>query len=515
MKTATIARPVALAAGSALVAGFLLASPAQAADRDFVLTHGHVDGFEITYDPAENELVTQIKDDTRIYDATPQFRDPTQVTLAYQDEQAIGTLPAATGSWSFLGAHGGTEAWLASQSGGDQGYVPWVGWSTERLLNTLSGSGITPASGQPVSIDLDIDGPGDVFTFQNDSFGLPINRFVDTTNADPDRIRVTENAHVHTNWIFTAEGDYSVDATPSLATVEHGTITGPTVSYHFRVGAAGTDPGPGPTDPIETTLTIEGMADHYHSGDMVTLTAVQDPPTGEDHYHWFTRTSASDDWSVVAGALTDTLQLTAEAALNGRQIIARLYDHDHNVIAESAPVTLHVNDHEPGPDPEPGTATQDIIATLPASAGALVISVDPDDRTVLMPDFELAADGASWHTSGGLRPVTVTDTRAGAPGWTASGQVSDFASTAGDIAGSHLGWSPKVLSQADGQGVTAGSPVAPGFPTGDGLSVSQTLGGAASGTGTGTAQLGADLELRVPTTTAPGTYQATITFTAL
>lgn len=462
MKTATIARPVALAAGSALVAGFLLASPAQAADRDFVLTHGHVDGFEITYDPAENELVTQIKDDTRIYDATPQFRDPTQVTLAYQDEQAIGTLPAATGSWSFLGAHGGTEAWLASQSGGDQGYVPWVGWSTERLLNTLSGSGITPASGQPVSIDLDIDGPGDVFTFQNDSFGLPINRFVDTTNADPDRIRVTENAHVHTNWIFTAEGDYSVDATPSLATVEHGTITGPTVSYH-----------------------------------------------------WFTRTSASDDWSVVAGALTDTLQLTAEAALNGRQIIARLYDHDHNVIAESAPVTLHVNDHEPGPDPEPGTATQDIIATLPASAGALVISVDPDDRTVLMPDFELAADGASWHTSGGLRPVTVTDTRAGAPGWTASGQVSDFASTAGDIAGSHLGWSPKVLSQADGQGVTAGSSVAPGFPTGDGLSVSQTLGGAASGTGTGTAQLGADLELRVPTTTAPGTYQATITFTAL
>lgn len=462
MKTATIARPVALAAGSALVAGFLLASPAQAADRDFVLTHGHVDGFEITYDPAENELVTQIKDDTRIYDATPQFRDPTQVTLAYQDEQAIGTLPAATGSWSFLGAHGGTEAWLASQSGGDQGYVPWVGWSTERLLNTLSGSGITPASGQPVSIDLDIDGPGDVFTFQNDSFGLPINRFVDTTNADPDRIRVTENAHVHTNWIFTAEGDYSVDATPSLATVEHGTITGPTVSYH-----------------------------------------------------WFTRTSASDDWSVVAGALTDTLQLTAEAALNGRQIIARLYDHDHNVIAESAPVTLHVNDHEPGPDPEPGTATQDIIATLPASAGALVISVDPDDRTVLMPDFELAADGASWHTSGGLRPVTVTDTRAGAPGWTASGQVSDFASTAGDIAGSHLGWSPKVLSQADGQSVTAGSSVAPGFPTGDGLSVSQTLGGAASGTGTGTAQLGADLELRVPTTTAPGTYQATITFTAL
>lgn len=213
MKTATIARPVALAAGSALVAGFLLASPAQAADRDFVLTHGHVDGFEITYDPAENELVTQIKDDTRIYDATPQFRDPTQVTLAYQDEQAIGTLPAATGSWSFLGAHGGTEAWLASQSGGDQGYVPWVGWSTERLLNTLSGSGITPASGQPVSIDLDIDGPGDVFTFQNDSFGLPINRFVDTTNADPDRIRVTENAHVHTNWVFTAEGDYSVDAT--------------------------------------------------------------------------------------------------------------------------------------------------------------------------------------------------------------------------------------------------------------------------------------------------------------
>lgn len=45
--------------------------------------------------------------------------------------------------------------------------------------------------------------------------------------------------------------------------------------------------------------------------------------------------------------------------------------------------------------------------------------------------------------------------------------------------------------------------------------VSRTLASAEPGDGRGTARLSADLELRVPTSAPPGTYQATVTFTAI
>ncbi|HWM18361.1 MAG TPA: glycosyl hydrolase 53 family protein [Ilumatobacteraceae bacterium] len=164
----------------------------------------------------------------------------------------------------------------------------------------------------------------------------------------------------------------------------------------------------------------------------------------------------------------------------------------------------------------PADGTQELIATLEADAGALVISVDPDDRTVVFPPFELAADGESWVTAGDLRPVTVTDTRPGSPGWVASGQSSDFTSLGGDVfTGAYLGWTPDIVSQPVGAGVVAGPTVAPGFPTGDGLSRSRTLASAGAGDGRGTTVLGGGLALQVDTGIEPGVYAATVTFTAL
>ncbi|WP_207212107.1 choice-of-anchor M domain-containing protein, partial [Promicromonospora panici] len=226
----------------------LAAGPASAAvpDREHVLTHGHVDGFETTYDADAGELVLSVRDDTRIYDSEPVFRTPESTTFAYEDPQSQVTLPPAEGGWAFLGEYGEATVWLGSQTGSDQEYTPWVGWSTERLLDSLAGTGITPASGQPVSLDVAVDGPGDVLTFQNDSFGQPINRYVDTTASDGGTIPVATNAHVHTNWIFTAEGDYTLTVTPSLATSDGGTVTGNAATYHVRVGER-PDPTPTPT----------------------------------------------------------------------------------------------------------------------------------------------------------------------------------------------------------------------------------------------------------------------------
>ncbi|MEV0949651.1 TIGR03773 family transporter-associated surface protein [Promicromonospora sp. NPDC050249] len=240
----------------------LAAGPASAAvpDRQFVLDRGHVDGFETTYDAETGKLALSVRDDTRIYDGGPVYRTPESTTLAYEDAQSQVTLPAAEGGWAFLGEHGGATVWLGSQTGEDQGYSPWVGWSTERLLDSLAGTGITPAPGRPVSLDVAVDGPGDVFTFQNDSFGQPVNRYVDTTTSDGGTIPVAANAHVHSNWVFTAEGDYTLTVTPSLATSDGATVTGDAATYHVRVGerpepTATPTPTPSPTPSATPTPT--------------------------------------------------------------------------------------------------------------------------------------------------------------------------------------------------------------------------------------------------------------------
>lgn len=103
-------------------------------------------------------------------------------------------------------------------------------------------------------------------------------------------------------------------------------------------------------EPVETTLSISGLAEHYHTGDVANLTAVQDPETGENHYHWFIKRAGDADYAVIAGELTGNLAYTVAEGDDGAEIIVRLYDHDHTVIAESAPVVIEIDDHHGGED---------------------------------------------------------------------------------------------------------------------------------------------------------------------
>ncbi|MEU1230839.1 Ig-like domain-containing protein [Streptomyces sp. NPDC005828] len=161
------------------------------------------------------------------------------------------------------------------------------------------------------------------------------------------------------------------------------------------------------------------------------------------------------------------------------------------------------------------TSSETITTTV--NAGALVISVD--NPQVTLPSPVLNGDGDLLTTAGALSPVTLTDTRAGNPGWTVSGQVTDFTDGAAHtINGQNLGWSPKVVDKAPAQTVTPGSavPAAKGAASGDtgtaGLKSARTL---ANGTGLGTAHVGADLALNAPTSTTAGTYTTTLTLTAI
>lgn len=346
---------VALVSTLALLTVLLLgpiASPAPAAaaqDRPVVLTHGHVDGFETTYDATTGRLVVGIKDDTRIYDQGAVHRDPSTVTIAYQDPRSTTTLPAAQGAWAFLGQHGGTVAWVASQTGGDQAYSPWVGWSTERLSASLQGTGIVPAAGQPVTLDVTVEGPGDVFTYQMDSFGQPFNRYVDTTTGTG-RIPVAANAHVHTNWIFTAEGDYHLTVTPSLATTAGTTVTGDPASYRVRVG----EPA------LETTLDLTG-ATSYPAGGTADLRVTQTPETGLETYRWETAPTGSQEYSAVDGLSGATYDRVLSLADDGTQVRAVLLDGE-TVVATSPHVTLTV---APAPDPVPPVVVDPPVTPTP------------------------------------------------------------------------------------------------------------------------------------------------------
>ncbi|MFI1581331.1 alkaline phosphatase family protein [Embleya sp. NPDC020630] len=154
-----------------------------------------------------------------------------------------------------------------------------------------------------------------------------------------------------------------------------------------------------------------------------------------------------------------------------------------------------------------------IITTTVTSTGALTMT--STGGTVTLPAPELTASGDRLAASGALNTVQVTDLRAADPGWNVSGQITDFTTAQGGTGfdGSALGWTPKVVKAGDGQQVTAGSPIAPA--TDGGIKTTRTLGSAEAGHGRGTAVLGADLSLNLPTTTAPGTYSATLTVTAI
>lgn len=149
------------------------------------------------------------------------------------------------------------------------------------------------------------------------------------------------------------------------------------------------------------------------------------------------------------------------------------------------------------PEPEPGEFTW----RVDASGGAVSLGT-------------ATPSGDHFAAQGQLAPVLVTDTRADAPSWSVSAQVSNFAtSTGASFQGSYLGWTP-VVTQA-GAGAVAGDAVSSGFVSGSGLAQSRTLASAAAGHELGSAALGAALDLRIPLSTSAGDYTGRLTLTAI
>jgi hypothetical protein len=170
-------------------------------------------------------------------------------------------------------------------------------------------------------------------------------------------------------------------------------------------------------------------------------------------------------------------------------------------------------------------STIDKVAILPYHGEGQEVSVDVpqagpgefgweiDGQNSLV-DLGEAAEGTGFFlASGDINPITVTDTRLTGAAWAVNGQVTDFQDGDKTFSSKYLGWQPHVFGE--GAGAAAGDPVESGYSAGTGLSVSRTLGSATAGHALGSAELGADLNLKFPTTIAKGNYRSTLTITAV
>ncbi len=489
---------LALGIGSALAA-----PPASAAgpyDDKVVISSGHVDVLYPTPTDDGGALL-QLHDDTSNPHA---YRAPEDVVFHVKPSVAARAANAFIAQIPGFTNQGDTVYVLPQNS------VPGT---------IFAGFGHGFPSGTSVKHSITaIEAPGNVATWQSGEEGPAV--YWNTAAGLPTSFSSFAN-HEHLSWGFTAEGEYTLDVETVVTTGgQELPATGGT--YTFWVGeelpqdepAPDPEPEPDPDpepDPTTTTLSISGLSAHYHAGGVANLTAVQDPATDEEHYHWFTRAAGETEWTVVPGALSGSYGFIVRTADDGREVMAKLYDHDHNAIAESDPVTLIVDDH--GNSPVEGMT---ITATLPVSEGSLVVSVPEGNRDVNLGDFALSAAADRYVATGEMGAVHVTDTRSGNPGWTVNGRVRAFTTVDGDqLSGGHLGWAPKVLSSGAGQQVAAGPAVDSVLSGGAGIQAWSQLGSAPAGAGIGAAQLGGDLTLEAPLDLATGTYKGLLILTTI
>lgn len=237
--------------------------------------------------------------------------------------------------------------------------------------------------------------------------------------------------------------------------------------------------------------------------------------TSRDALLGATRDGAADQWGNTVGGDLVLSANTANLQVAGTTV------HGAVRLADNTPAANF------GPGNTAGAVEGDLTGTSPGALPAgdqSVVVVIPEPRpgeltwslegSTGLVDLGVAEEqGDHFAATGDLVPVRVTDTRIDAPMWSVSAQVSDFVAGGETVSGKYLGWTPELLEN-DG-GAVAGAAIASGFVDGDGLSVARALARAESGHTRGSAVIGAELDLKLPISVNEGTYNATLTLTAL
>ena len=178
------------------------------------VTHGHFD-----VGPVLNggNLTSSVKDDRT---SPARHVSPGALEFVLNDAAKIN-LPAGMENI----APAGTPVHMIGAT--QQQGVPWLGWSTQdpELLKQLDG---------PVTMSLNgFEGPGTMSTFLSGNFGSAGQKVFDSRSGGS--FQVPANTHQHSNWVFTAEGRYTVTI-GWTARLKNGQQVSSESVLHFTVG---------------------------------------------------------------------------------------------------------------------------------------------------------------------------------------------------------------------------------------------------------------------------------------
>lgn len=148
-------------------------------------------------------------------------------------------------------------------------------------------------------------------------------------------------------------------------------------------------------------VTVEGVEDHYHTGDKISLTASYE--NGTDHFHWYIRASEEDDWSEISGEYHDYIEIEATDEIG--QIKAEQFDDNHEVLTESEPVDIVIDDHEDHHSDEEEDVPSEEDAVIEGHAGhyhtgdVVELTVSADESYSELQWYTMSPDSDEWAAS--------------------------------------------------------------------------------------------------------------------
>ncbi|HEX3335917.1 MAG TPA: Ig-like domain-containing protein, partial [Jatrophihabitans sp.] len=289
-----------------------------------------------------------------------------------------------------------------------------------------------------------------------------------------------------------------------------------------------------PATPTSTTLAVSGG--YLTAGSSATLTASVTGPgstaNGAGTVAFYDNGSATAVPGTLTTGPTGTYTLTVDSGFSAgsHSIVAKFAPTDVNVYqaSQSAPQSFLTQAAQVGACAQPGsvcTDTQNVTATVPV--GTLVINTPytaaaPLDLGTLVLD---PTTSATLTGSAAFQHIVVTDTRSGNLPWTVqavASNLSDGGSNPNSVINAQNLGLTGLAQTSSGAGFTgvltytnraAANGVAPGAPGSAGLGggLPQTI--ITTDHGLGTVDINGTLTLIAPSSTEPGTFAGTITFT--
>ncbi|KHD77902.1 anch_rpt_wall multi-domain protein [Actinoplanes utahensis] len=145
-----------------------------------------------------------------------------------------------------------------------------------------------------------------------------------------------------------------------------------------------------------TTLTVSADKSTYAVGDTATLRSAQSPQTEDEHYHWYLRKPGEDSYQWIPESRLADQQLPITADLNGAEVTARLFNTDHSVLAESAPIRLTMT----------GAGATDPAATIKITSAATTFAAG--ERATFTAEPSTPGSAVEWSVrKNGENPYVV------------------------------------------------------------------------------------------------------------